>query len=396
MHDAIVIGARCAGAATALLLARAGHDVLLVDRAHLPKDLPNGHFIHRGGPARLHAWRLLDRVVATGAPLVTTMTTDFGDGPLRATGVERDGIPLGIAPRRRVLDRVLAEAAVEAGAELRTGFAVTDLVTDGDRVTGVRRRGDATPERARVVVGADGRGSWFARAVDAPVTHAAPDLTCWYFGYWSGVACDGLEMHVLGDRVLFAFPTNDDLAGVFIGWPLAELAAVRADIDAAFAAVLARVPGLEARVRAGTREERYGGATRLPNVLRRPHGPGWALVGDAGAHKDPFMALGIADALRDAELLAGALDDGLSGRAPLDEALAGYGRARDAATLPDFHANVAAARFEPPPPEHTRLRAALRHAAPEDVRAFHLATQGLAPPESFFNDATLGRLMAAA
>ena len=124
MYDVIVCGARCAGAPTAMLLARKGYEVLLLDRASFPSDLPHGHLIHREGPGRLKAWGLLDRIIATNCPPITSMTTDYGDHPLTGVGLARDGVAMAYAPRRRPLDQVLVEAAVEAGAELRAGFRV--------------------------------------------------------------------------------------------------------------------------------------------------------------------------------------------------------------------------------------------------------------------------------
>ena len=145
-------------------------------------------------------------------------------------------------------------------------------------------------------------------------------------------------------------------------------------------------------MRGGRRVERFYGAGDLPNFLRRPYGPGWALVGDAGCHKDPFMALGICDALRDAELLAEAAGEGLSGERPLEAALAGYARRRDEATLPDYRDNLRAACLGPPPPELARIRAAVRH-RPQDATRLVLATQGLIPREDFFNSQNLQRLL---
>ena len=127
MYDAIVIGARCAGAATAMLLARKGCSVLLVDRARFPSDIPHGHFIHNHGPRRLADWGLLDKVLATNCPRITRFTTDFGDFALTGHDLEVDGIPMGLGPRRAALDAVLVEAAVEAGAEFREGFPVREI-----------------------------------------------------------------------------------------------------------------------------------------------------------------------------------------------------------------------------------------------------------------------------
>jgi flavin-dependent dehydrogenase len=387
MYDAIVVGARVAGASTAMLLARHGASVLLVDRAAFGSEIPRGHFIHRHGPGRLQRWGLLDPLLATGCPAVTSIVQDFGDFPLVGTDIVADGVPLGLGPRRAQLDRVLVEAAVAAGAEFRERFVVDEYLGDGDGITGIRGRavpgGEPVTEHATVVVGADGRNSALARTVRAPAEPSLPTVACWYFSYWSGVAATGLEMYVRPGRAIFAFPTNDDLFAVFVGWPIGDLPAVRADVDGSVMAAVDGVPELAERVRAGRREERLLGVAQLPNILRRPQGPGWALVGDAGCHKDPFMALGCCDALRDAELLADALVDGLGGRAPLGDALPGYEQRRNGATLPDFHANFHAAHLGPPPAELLEVRAALRD-NPAATREFFLGrvedTAGRIPP----------------
>jgi flavin-dependent dehydrogenase len=399
MYDAIVVGARCAGGSTAMLLARKGYKVLLVDRAAFPSDIPHGHFIHRHGPRRLQRWGLLDRIIRTGCPAVQTMATDFGDGPLTGRDLAVDGVALGYGPRRLALDKVLVDAAVAAGTELRERFVVEEFITGEDGISGIRGRtsqgGSQVTERARVTVGADGWNSRLARTVQAPAYEVTPPLTCWYFSYWSGVSGDGLEVHAHQGRVVFAFPTNDGLFAVFIAWPRAELDTVRADIEGRFMEALDGVPELAGRVRGGWREERFRGATDLPNFLRKPYGPGWALVGDAGCHKDPFLALGVCDAFRDAELLADSLDEGLSGRLPLAEALEQYERQRNEATLPEYQQNVQLARLQPPPAEVLGLRAALR-GNQDDTNMFFLATEGMIPREKFFNPETMQRLLTGA
>jgi len=376
-YDAIVVGARVAGAATAMLLARQGFDVLLVDRARFPSDIPHGHYVHMHGPPRLAAWGLLDRVLATGSPPITSITMDLGDFPLTGRGLVVDGVPVGVAPRRAALDKVLIDAAIEAGAEFRDGFPVHDLTFEGDRVTGIRGRGGLT-ERARFVIGADGRNSRIAKRVGAPAYLEQPTLACWYFAYWSGVSWEGLEMYRRGHRMIFAHPTNDGLLAVFVGWPIAALAAVRSDIEAQMMAVVDRVPDLSQRIRSGRREERIYGAAQLPNFLRKPYGPGWALVGDAGSHKDPARALGICDALRDAELLADSLTASLSGALAETEALSDYECRRNEATIDDYQSNLSAARFSPPTPDILQARAAARH-DPHAMAQFCLAWEGRIP-----------------
>jgi flavin-dependent dehydrogenase len=369
-YDAIIVGARCAGASTALLLARQGHRVLMIDRATFPSEIPHGHFIHRHGPPRLARWGLLDRIVATGCPPVSSMLSYFGDFPLVAHNLEVDGVAWGYGPRRAVLDTLLVDAAVEAGAELLEGVGVTDLVFDDNRVVGVRGSRGA-PLTARLTIGADGRHSRVAQLVGAPAYEAVPTLMCWYFTYYEDVPDAAFEMHVLPERrVIFTHPTNDNLLTIFVGWPIDEFASVRADVERCFLDALDLAPGLGPRVRSGQRVERFRGMADLPNVLKKPHGPGWALVGDAGCHKDPLQARGIADALQDAELLANAAHQGLSDSQPLDTALVEYKRCRNAAVLPGFRETIQGARLEPIPPEVLRQREALRDNPAETTRYF--------------------------
>jgi flavin-dependent dehydrogenase len=378
-YDAVIVGARCAGASTALLLARRGYRVLLVDRASFPSEIPHGHYIHRHGPRRLWKWGLLDRIAAM-CPPVTSITLDMGDFPLVGRDLVVDGVAAGYGPRRSTLDGLLVEAACAAGAELRQRFSVTGLLREGDTVTGIRGRergGPETMECAAITIGADGRRSFVARAVGAPCYEAEAPVAFYYFSYWSGLPDRGLEVLVRRPAMIFSFPTNDGLTGVFVGWPMEHLGRVRRDIDASVMAVADCVPEFAERLRCGRREARILGATDLPNFLRRPYGPGWALVGDAGCHKDPMLALGICDALRDAELLSDAVDAALCGRQPWLDALGGYERSRNAATLADYRENMLAARLEPPPPSVVEQRRRLRD-DPGATRQFFLAREGMA------------------
>jgi flavin-dependent dehydrogenase len=323
---------------------------------------------------------------------------DFGDFPLAATGLVIDGVALGYGPRRTVLDRVLVTAAVDAGAELRTGFTVDDFIVDGGRITGIRGRtsgGGRIAESAVVVVGADGRRSRLARFVAAPEYESAPTAACWYFSYWSSAPTVGVEIYFRRAAAVFVFPTNDALTGIFVGWPVQQLPMVRADIEGHFMAAIDAIPSLSERVRAGCREEPFKGATDMPNFFRKPYGPGWALVGDAGCHKDPILALGVCDAFRDVELLTDALHEGLSGRRPLGDALHDYEQRRNEASMAEYRENLHLARFQPVPEETYRLRAALRE-DPDATKQFFMARQGMIPRESFFNPANLQRLMRSA
>jgi 2-polyprenyl-6-methoxyphenol hydroxylase-like FAD-dependent oxidoreductase len=398
MYDVIVIGARCGGASTAMLLARKGYRVLLVDRARFPSDIPHGHFIHQQGPTRLKRWGLLDKIIASNCPATESFILDEGDFPLQSTGLSLEGVAVGYGPRRKVLDQVLLDAAVKAGAEMREGCLVEDFLSDGDRIVGIRgrdRNGNTFTERAAMTVGADGRNSRLARAVKAPTYEDVPTLTCYSFSYWSGVPHRGVAVYARPARVIFAFPTNDDLVAVFTSAPIAELSRLRADMERHFMATVALVPPLAESLHNGRREERFYGAADLPNFFRKPHGLGWALVGDAGHHKDPYLALGVNDALRDAEFLSDALDEGFSGRSAFETALAAYEIRRNEAAMGAYRENLNRARFLSPPDEAYRLRAALR-GNPEATRQFFMARFGLLPPETFFNPENIQRVIEAA
>jgi 2-polyprenyl-6-methoxyphenol hydroxylase-like FAD-dependent oxidoreductase len=194
---------------------------------------------------------------------------------------------------------------------------------------------------------------------------------------------------------VIAFPTNDDLTCVFVEWPIEEFPTVRADVEGHVMQAIELAPGLAERVRAGRHEERFVGTGDIPNFFRKPHGPGWALVGDAGYHKDPYLAQGISDAFRDAELLTGALEAGFTGARPLEEALAGYEQARNAAATPGYELNYQLARLEPPPPEMQQLFGALRTNQRETDRFFG-AVLGTVPVAEFFAPENLGRIVGAA
>ena len=365
-----------------MLLARAGHDVLLVDRARFPSEIPHGHFIHRHGPQRLQRWGLLDRVLSTGTAPITSMTVDLGDFPLTGRDLVVEGVPVGLGPRRAALDQVLVEAAVEAGAALREGFVVDDLVFDDGRVVGIdgRSGGVTAREQARWVIGADGRNSGVAKRVEAPAYEAVPTLLVWYFSYWSGVPSDALELYQRERRIIFAFPTNDGLFALFVGWPTAELGTIRQEPERELLAVVDLVPELAERVRGGQREERMLGATQMPNFLRRPAGPGWALVGDAGCHKDPYSALGLCDAFRDAELLTEALGELLAGARDEADALDEYERRRNEATMADYHRNLRQAELNPPSADMAKMRESVR-GDQDATNRFMLVGEGLLAPD---------------
>ncbi len=384
-YDVIVTGARCAGSPTAMLLARRGYRVLLVDRVRFPSDTISTHLLHPPGVEALRRWGLLDRLVATGCPPVSRYTFDVGPVLTGSPGTA-------YGPRRTVLDTLLVQAAAEAGADVREGFTVEEVVVEGDRVTGIRGRGDPTLEPARVVVGADGRHSRVAAAVQAETYNERPAYAAVYYAYWSGVPTNGFEVHIRPDRAMAALPTHDGLTLVLVGWPIAEFEANRADVAGNYLKTLELVPEFAARVTGGRRETRFFGTGDLPGFFRRPYGPGWALVGDAGYHKDPCTAQGISDAFRDAELLVDALDDALSGRRPYDEAMAEYHRTRDGHVLPMFELTCNLATMEPPPPEMQQLLGAAA-GNQEAMDAFVRMMAGVLPVPEFFAPEHVGRII---
>jgi flavin-dependent dehydrogenase len=382
MYDAIIVGARAAGSPTAMLLARKGHRVLLVDRATFPSDTLSTHYIHQPGVARLASWGLLDRVAASGSPPERWTTLDVGAFALSAPVAPAGDVADAYAPRRTVLDTILLEAAAEAGADVRTGYRVDELVFEGEAVVGIRSGGAV--ERARVVVGADGRNSLVARAVQAPATDARPGRTCAYYTYWGGADGGHVELYPReGRMVMGGARTNDGLRIVIVFWPTEEFRAVRADVERSFHEALALAPPLAERLAAGERADRFYGIADLPFWYRKPYGPGWALVGDAGYHKDPITAQGISDAFRDAELLADALDAGFRGERRLDEALAGYERTRDEETRPLYELTWEFAALAPPSSEQQALFASLRD-DPERTSRFLGTVAGTVPIADFF------------
>jgi len=312
-YDVIVVGARCAGAALAMLLARGGRNVLVVDRARPGSDTLSTHALMRGGVLQLHRWGLLERIVAAGTPPVHTVVFDYPDERLSIAIKPSPGVDALYAPRRTVLDTAIAGGAREAGAEVRFGATVTDLIRDGSVVTGVVGRDDAGRFCARsdLVVGADGIGSTVARLVGAPSTRAGSSANAVVYGYWEGVDVAGYEWFYRPGFATGLIPTNDGRTLTFVAMPPERFdAAATGNLERALRATLTKsAPELLDRIDGGERVERLRGFKGAAGFMRRSWGPGWALVGDAAYFKDPITTHGITDALRDAELLARAILD---------------------------------------------------------------------------------------
>jgi flavin-dependent dehydrogenase len=296
MYDVIVVGARAAGAPTAMLLARKGYKVLLVDRAHFPSDSPLANLIQLKGCAALKRWGLLERVLASNCPPVSRATLQIAQYSLQGEYQSLDGIEATICPRRPTLDQILVDAAAEAGAEIRDDLLVEDMLTDKGRGTGVRGRLKSiqrsreikVEEKATLVVGADGKHSLIARSTQAQEYQVRPVLACVYYTYWEGFGPTNGELYYLTREAIGLWPTNSGLINIFAAYPVSEFQAVRGNIEARFWKTVENIPGMTERLRNGRRVERFYGTADLPAFYRRPYGPGWALVGDAGMTLDPF------------------------------------------------------------------------------------------------------------
>jgi len=308
-YDVVIAGARCAGAATAMLLARQGARVLLLDRSRYGADTLSTHALMRGGVWQLHRWGLLPRLIAAGTPTVRSATFHLPGGVSTVEIRPKHGVDGLYAPRRTVLDAILVDAALSAGADVRFGTSVTGLRRDRTgRVTGITGRAGAARLEvgADLVVGADGRRSAVARHAGAGAAHVAPASSGVIYRYFRDVAADGYHWYFTPGSAAGVIPTNDGLACVFAA---SSAESIRRELDGGAGAGLRRVlaraaPGLAGQL------EHHGAAgparafPGLPGYLRDAAGPGWALVGDAGYFKDPITAHGITDALRDAEILA--------------------------------------------------------------------------------------------
>jgi 2-polyprenyl-6-methoxyphenol hydroxylase-like FAD-dependent oxidoreductase len=393
-HDVIVVGARCAGAPTAMLLAQQGYDVLLVDRATFPSDTLSTLVIHATGMSALRRWGLLDEVVATGCPPIDAYTFDFGPFVISGAPHPVDGLTTAYAPRRTVLDSILIRAAELAGVDVRTGYSVDEVVIENGVVVGVRGHRDGEPpltERARVVIGADGWNSVVARAVDARQYNDKPVLENAFYTFWRDLPVDRFLTMIRGDRGIAAIPTNDDLTLVLTGCPFNQASSFRHDVEGNYMKAIELVPEFAERIRRATRVERFTGGG-VPNFFRVPFGPGWALVGDAGYTKDPITAQGISDAFRNAERCAAALHQALSGERSFNDAMGDYQRQRDEASLALYEFTTQMATLEPPPPEMQALLAATsRSQAAMD--AFVSVTTGSMSPVEFFDPLNVARIM---
>jgi flavin-dependent dehydrogenase len=358
-YDVAIVGARCAGAATALLLARRGLRVLAIDRGRYGSDTVSTHALMRAGVLQLARWGMLDEIKSAGTPVVRSTSFHYGDEVVTVPIQPQNGVEGLYAPRRTVIDRVLVDAARRAGAEVEFETQLVDLVRAGsDRVCGVRVRDAHERERqvsAGLVIGADGVRSTVARLVGAESYRRGRHATGVVFAYWSETGIDGYHWYYREGVSAGAIPTNDGLACIFASVPQDRFQeTLRLGTDAGYRRVLRECGSdLAAIVERSVRVEKYRGFSGEAGFFRRSFGPGWALVGDAGYFKDPLTAHGITDALIDAELLAQAAAAGT------DAAFAGYQTARDALAVAHFDVTDAVASFDWDLPKVQQLHRAL-------------------------------------
>jgi flavin-dependent dehydrogenase len=381
-HDVVVVGARAAGAATALLLARLGHDVVVVDRATFPSDTLSTHQVARPGVVQLQRWGLLQPVLDSGAPPIREVTFSAGGETITREIKERSGVDILVAPRRYLLDTIVADAAANAGAQLRFGITAEGVcLDDTGRAIGVYGHDDTGAPieiHARFVVGADGLSSRVARSVGAEMVERRGDTGGVTYAYFGGVPWGGIELYAAERALAGVFPTHHGEACVWVTAPSVDARAARRRARTRTQALIAQIaraaPELAARLAGGEQASPVSGMLHMPNQIRQAYGRGWALVGDAGYHRDAVTGHGLSDAYRDAELLAVALHHVLTDRAAEGEALSAYAAEREQGLREVFEITCALAAY-PSVPEFVELQKQLSRAL--DCEAADLAARTL-------------------
>lgn len=361
--DVIVVGARCAGSATAIPLAKAGHRVIALDRAKFPSDTLSTHLLFAGGVSELKALGALERVEQTDAPRLPAAFMAAKDMEVSAGySRTREGIDYGLSVRRPAVDMALVETAREAGAEVREKTKVTGLLHEGDRVAGVRAAGPDGEEyelRAKLVVGADGRRSSVAKWVGADEPYRTmPNRRACVFAYWKdgrpewrSIAAQWRE----GEQLGTAFPCDGGLVLVLLMPPVEDGPAYRADPEGEYLRAVDALPALRERLRGCELASKIRMSTDHPAFFRRSSGPGWALPGDAGHFKDPVTAQGMRDALRYGRRLGERVAIALDDPARLDRALRAWEREREDDCLEIYQWTNLLARAEPLNPVEAEL-----------------------------------------
>ncbi|MEO0444081.1 MAG: NAD(P)/FAD-dependent oxidoreductase [Pseudomonadota bacterium] len=348
MYDLIIIGARVSGSSTALLSAKAGLKVLLIDRHKFPSDTLSTNYIHQPGCLRLKRWGVLDKIIASGTPAIPTTRFQADDIVIKG-GISKDYEQINAyAPRRYVLDSIMAEAAKEAGVELRENCSLLDIKWEDGRCSGVKLRNadkKITTESAALIVGADGMRSTVARLVGSKITHQDPLLTCAYYSFWEGLKPD-YELYEGKNSWVGAVPTTGSVL-VATYFPQNDFNRVRKSAMAwHMNAIETTAPNLFKRLKSAKQSERLWGTGDQQNFFRQATGPGWALVGDAGHHKDSITARGITDALVQSELLVSRVKNNIHDQPKLNESLQHFAKDRDMLMMPGYKGTLAVAKLE--------------------------------------------------
>ena len=396
-YDAIVVGARCAGAPTAMLLARQGHRVLLVDRARFPSNKPiSTHFIMRPGVAAIGRWGLLDRLAGLGAPARREYAADFGPVTLVSDSLDDGLASAAYGPRRFLLDKMLLEAAIESRIEFREDFAVQELIRDGERVVGVRggaKGGALVEERAKIVVGADGLSSVVARETGAKRYHDVATKTGVWWGYFRGLPIDRTQIWFRPRRLFATISSDSDLTLVMAYIAIDDYHEFSANVEENFMNEYHEfVPDFYEQLVTAPHIGQWVGTGYQPNYFRESAGPGWALVGDAGRHHDSINPSGISKAFTEAEMLSEAVHTGLTD-GNLDQAVRDYQTRRDARWLGHWNFAVWLASMEPPTPEFVALLGALA-TQPQATRRFFAFFEGQEAEKDFMAPENIASIVA--
>ena len=319
-YDVVVVGARVAGASLAYELAKAGFEVLMLDKAHFPSETLSTHNFLNNSLAMLREMGVLDRLLETSTPLYNRALIQFDDIVIDGRFPEVDGETQCLCIRRKYLDLMLQEHALaQGGVTMIPGFRLTDVIKEGETVTGVKgvyRNGEAASFRAKLVVGADGRLSTLRGLVNSPCLMSVPTDFASYVGYYEDYKQDGdihVELYKIGDTMGIVFPTSDNLYVVGAMFPLTDeywMGRFQSSPDAAMLEIAESGfvgSPLQARLRGARQAEKVRGLHGYNNDWFQGMGKGWALVGDALSFKDPVVGQGMPDALYAARILTGIL-----------------------------------------------------------------------------------------
>ena len=345
--DVVVVGGRVGGSASAIPLARAGRRVIVLERGRVASNTLSTHGLFPAGVNELQTLGALDRVLAHDPPKMRWYVVHHLGYTVKQPLRPVNGFDYFLCVGRPHLDAALSETAVEAGAEVREGSRVTDLVWEGDRVAGVRytptRGGTAKEIRAKLVIGADGRRSTVAGLVgEATPYRGSKNARGFAYWYMDDPMLDSDWRHAMplwriGETVSIVAGMPEGRMAVILMGPAENIAKFRQDPVAMWERILRENRHLAARVDGATNPSRLFTAAELTAFFRRSSGPGWALAGDAGHFKDPILAQGIRDGMEFGRRLGESAEPALDSPADLDAALTAWEATRDKSCLPTYH-----------------------------------------------------------